>query len=130
MFFEFFFVFCLITVCFLHLRIFYGSCKCFLSLSVQSARCCFYCIVSVLINKIFIHSFIHSFILISCCRKLLFSDIIIIILSLVVGHNSSHCATKRQCIYRRILRLSSYRRRSCLYLSINMYINFLVDNAR
>ena len=41
-----------------------GSCKCFLSLSVQStyssAFYCFHCIVSVLINKIFIHLFMFD----------------------------------------------------------------------
>ena len=37
----------------------------------SSALYCFYCIVSVLMNKIFIHSFIHSFVvwtMMRCCR--------------------------------------------------------------
>ena len=50
------------SVVFLHLRIFYGNCKCFSSLSVQSTQFCsllFSCNVTVLINKIFIHSFMQ-----------------------------------------------------------------------
>ena len=56
-----FLMFCFTAVCLFSLRIFRAVLSAFWAYLSSSALYCFYCTVSVLVDKIFLHSFIHSF---------------------------------------------------------------------
>jgi len=56
-----FLMFCFSALCLFSLRIFRAVLRAFWAYLSSSALYCFYCTVSVLVDKIFIHSFIHSF---------------------------------------------------------------------
>ena len=56
-----FLMFCFSAVCLFSLRVFRAVLRAFWAFLSSSALYCFYCTVYVLVDKIFIHSFIHSF---------------------------------------------------------------------